>query len=100
MIQTWSIYNIVQSLFRSFGDSFFIFETPVGPADWSDLLPFRNSMYQMFVACFYLHSQVRKIDTCRRIHYTHKVTLRIAYCACLPAVCDILGCSYLNKIAR
>jgi hypothetical protein len=80
MIQTWSIYNIVQSLFRSFGDSFFIFETPVGPADWSDLLPFRNSMYQMFVACFYLHSQVRKIDTCRRIHYTHKVTQNCVLC--------------------
>jgi hypothetical protein len=100
MIQTRSIYNIVQSLFRSFGDSFSIFETPVGPADWWDLLPFRNSMYQMFVACFYLHLQVRKIDTCLRIHYTHKVTLRIAYCACLPAECDILRCSYLNKIAR
>jgi len=98
-IQTGSIYNIVQTLFRSFGDSFFIFETPVGAADWSDLLPFRNGRYQMFEACFYLHSQVRKIDTCRRIHNTHKVTLRIAYCACLPAECDILGCSYLNKIA-
>ena len=82
-----------------FGDSFIIFETPVGAADWSDLLPFRNGRYQMFVARFYLHSQVRKIDTCRRIDYTHKVTLRIAYCACLPGECDILGCSYLNKIA-
>jgi len=91
---------MIQSLFRSFGDSFFIFVTPVGAAGWSDLLPFRNGRYQMFVACFYLRSQVRKIDTCRRIHYTHKVTLRIAYCACLPAECDILGCSYLNKIAR
>ena len=91
---------MIQLLFRSFGDSFFIFETPIGAAYWSDLLPFRNGIYQMFVACFLSSLAIRKIDTCRRIHYTHKVSLRIALYACLPAECDILGCSYLNKIAR
>ena len=80
---------MIQSPFRSFGDSFLIYETPVGTAGWSDLLPFRNGTYQMFVACFYLRWQVRKIDTCRRIDCTHKVTLRIAYCPCMSAESDI-----------